>query len=267
MRIARPPTTAAARNAYCSYLLDLVRSYPSVADVVVWMEANQPTFWRRPNAPAYVALLARCWDSLHAARDDVNVIASTGPHQRITGAVGPSTWYRRLGVAYRKSKRKQRLFDTLGHNIYPDSPLEAPSTLHEGPSIDEGDWPKLMAALKTAFGGTAQPLPGKGGVSIWYLEDGYQSIVVDEKEEAYEGTENERHPLTVAQQGRQLAAAVRLAYCQPYVGAFFNFELRDETALSGWQSGVVRADWSAKPSFYSLRSAIIDTIQQRVSCG
>jgi hypothetical protein len=260
------PRTATARADYCSYVGEIVRDHPLIQDIVIWMEANQPTFFRPPDAPAYVALLARCWDTLHAIRPDVNVIASTGPHQRIMGAVGPATWYRRMGDAYRKSHRTRRLFDTLGHNIYPDSPLEAPSTLHKGPSIDQGDLPKLLAALKTAFARTAQPQPGKGGVRIWYLEDGYQSIVVDRKEEAYTGAENEARPLTVAQQGKQLAASVRLAYCQPYVGAFFNFLVVDDGDLVGWQSGVVYADGTPKASYFPFQTAIAEVNSESVVC-
>ena len=53
--------------------------------------------------------------------------------------------------------------------------------------------------------------------------------------------------MSEAVQAEQLTAAVELAYCQPAVGGFFNFELRDDSALSGWQSGLLRPDWSAKP--------------------
>jgi hypothetical protein len=123
-----------------------------------------------------------------------------------------------------------------------------------------------MAALKAAFARTAQPLPGRGGVTIWYLEDGYQSVVVDQKEDAYTGTETERVPLTVAQQGRQLAAAVRLAYCQPAVGAFFNFLVVDDGDLTGWQSGVVYADGTPKASYVPFQAAIADVNSRSVAC-
>ena len=49
-------------------------------------------------------------------------------------------------------------------------------------------------------------------------------------------------------QATQLADAIRIAACQPAVGAFFNFHLADEAGLGGWQSGLAWADWTPKPS-------------------
>jgi hypothetical protein len=51
------------------------------------------------------------------------------------------------------------------------------------------------------------------------------------------------------------------------VGAFFNFELRDESALSGWQSGLVRPDWSAKPAFVAYFQAIAAARSGAITCA
>src|SRR5207253_1730212 len=110
-----PPSTAALRDQYCSYVSGALAAHARIHDVVIWTEPNQPTFWRKPNAPAYEALLARCYDVLHAALPKVNVIAASGPHQRIKGAVAPAEWYRRVGAALRASHRRAPLFDTVGH--------------------------------------------------------------------------------------------------------------------------------------------------------
>ena len=45
----------------------------------------------------------------------------------------------------------------------------------------------------------------------------------------------------------QLQDAIRVAYCQPAVGAYFNFHLYDERDLAGWQSGVFWPDGSPRP--------------------
>src|SRR5262249_19062514 len=164
-RGAQPPLTAAARTAYCTYVSSLLHDYPTIHDVVIWNEANQTTFWQSPNPAAYERLLATCWDVLHSAVPGVNVIATTGPHARIRGAIAPAAWYAGVGRTLRASGRKRPIFDTLGHNVYPDSPFERPTTKHKGTSIDQGDYGKLMAVLKQAFGRTAQPLPGTKGVS------------------------------------------------------------------------------------------------------
>jgi hypothetical protein len=261
-----PPRTRRQRAQYCAYLAGILRAAPGVKDVAIWTEANQPRFWRDPDAGAYVALLARCYDVLHHARPDVNVIASVGPHKRIRGAIGPVRWYAQLGAAYRASGRRRPIFDTVGHNAYPDSPFEPPWTVHRGgPSIDEGDYARLIRVLSRAFGGTAQPLPGRRGVTIWYLEDGYQSSV-GERRSAYHGKENVAELLDPGFQGWQLQASVRLAYCQPGVGAFFNFQLRDDPSLVGWQSGVLYADGTQKPAYDLLQDALTDVAAGAVAC-
>ena len=261
-----PPRTPRQRTQYCAYLTRLLRAAPGVKDVVIWTEANQPRFWRKPDAAAYVALLARCYDVLHRVRPDANVIASAGPHKRIRGAIGPARWYRQLGAAYRASGRQRPIFDTVGHNAYPDSPFEPPWTVHRsGPSIDDGDYGRLVRVLSRAFGGTAQPLPGRRGVTIWYLEDGYQSSV-DERRSAYRGRENVAELLDPGFQGWQLQASVRLAYCQPAVGAFFNFQLRDDPSLVGWQSGLLYADGTPKPAYDLFRDAVADVAAGTVAC-
>jgi hypothetical protein len=72
---------------------------------------------------------------------------------------------------------------------------------------------------------------------------------------------------SVRDQAAQLRDAIELAYCQPAVGAFFNFQLADEHRLSGWQSGVLWADWTRKPSFTTFKTAINDVLTQQIDCS
>jgi hypothetical protein len=205
-------------------------------------------------------LLATCWDTLHAAQPAANVIATSAPH------ANPGRWYEALGKAYKASRRTLPVFDTVGHNAYPDTSAESPSSRHgkHSHSIDEGDLDRLLTALRKGFGGTAQSLPGTGGVTVWYLEDGFQTIP---GRAVYNGTETEKHPVSEDEQGAQLAAAVQLAYCQPMVGAFFNFELRDDASLGGWQSGLLRPDWSPKPAFDAYRLAVQAAASRSITCS
>jgi hypothetical protein len=259
-----PPATADERSAYCSYVLDAVERAPGVHDVVIWNEANSSAFWGpRPDAAAYEALLAQCWDTLHAALPGVNVISSTAPHQK------PGAFVAALGAAYRASGRTQPLFDTFGHDAYPDHDGESPATVHgaKSHSLDEGDYVRLLAALERAFGGTGQPVPGEGSVRVWYLEDGFQSAVPAGEASFYSGTEGDRHVLSADVQATQLSDAIELAYCQPAVGAFFNFELADDHQLGGWQSGVLWASWTPKPSFAAVQAAIEAVGAGRVDCS
>jgi len=256
---ATPPLDDGGRASFCGYAANVVRSYPWIHDVAIWTEPNSSTFWKPHHgaAAAYEALLAACWDALHAADPGVNVIATSAPH------ADPGRWYRDLGAAYRASARSLPIFDTVGHNAYPETSAEPPAARHKHGSIDEGDLDRLLAALRKGFAKTGQPLPGQGDVTVWYLEDGFQTLP---GLAGYDGTETDRHAIPEDEQGVQLAAAVRLAYCQPAVGAFFNFELRDDAALDGWQSGLVRPDWSAKPAFAAYAAAVAAVRSGTIAC-
>jgi hypothetical protein len=269
--------TARDRGRYCGFAAHVLARIPGLNDVVIWNEANNPFFWPRSvGAAGYEQLLARCWDALHALRRPINVIDSTAPHQDPAGFLGA------LGAAYRASGRPRPILDTYGHNVYPENAFEAPAALHEGVSIDEGDYNRLMSVLAAAFGGTAQPLPGEGATTIWYLEDGFQTTIRPDKRWLYRGHEtmgalppalspaesSSGSPTPqLADQATQLREALELAYCQPAVGAFFNFELIDDHNLSGWQSGLLWADGSRKPSYLAFQSAISDIRAGTVNCS
>lgn len=259
------PQDNTARAAYCSDVAGVLTTFPQVRDVVIWNEPNNQTFWQPQDgaAGAYEALLAQCWDVLHAVSPDVNVIAASAPR----GTTRPGPWYQALGAAYRASGRTRPIFDTVGHNAYPDTSTELPTAQHSSSdSIGEGDYATLMQVLNDAFRGTGQPTPGHLGVTIWYLEDGFQTSIDPSKASLYSGQENVPvvDPRT---QATQLTTALELAYCQPAVGGFFNFELVDETDLAGWQSGVLWADGTPKPSFAALASAIAAVRSGHVDCS
>ena len=292
-RADEAPLDDTARSAYCSYVSDLLRVFGTVRDVVIWNEPNNPAFWQpqfgtddRSVAPAaYEALLAECWTVLHTAHPDVNVIAASAPRGNdAPGAANashsPGIWYRLIGAAYRASGRAEPLFDTVGHNPYPNFSSERPRTEHRSlKAIGQGDHARLTDALEDAFEGTGQPVPGEDEVTIWYLEQGFQTAVEPEKSPSYTGTETDRFALpswsaragsrsgNAPDQATQLADAIRLAYCQPNVGAYFNFLLVDEPDLRGWQSGVFWTDWTPKPSYPAFREAVHDVNDEAIDCA
>src|SRR5437868_12950764 len=271
---ADTPRTDEARDQFCSFAGDLVTRNVTVTDVVIWNDPNnfascvpQSNADGSSSAPAdYEALLAACWTKLHGLRPTVNVIADDASQNG--GAPGTAhdtvAWYRKLGDAYRASGRHEPLFDTVAHVPHPLTSAERPWVKHpRATSVAEGDYAKLVGALTAAFGGTAQPLPGLSSVSIWYLGGGFQTTIDPDKGRLYSGRETDANPVpawsdTAAKdtrkgaapdQATQLADAIRVAYCQPTVGAFFNFHLADESNLVGWQSGVLWSDWTPKPSY------------------
>jgi hypothetical protein len=268
------PVTDSGRHDYCAFLRRVVRQIPLIHDVQLWNEANSPVFWpESAGADAYEALLAECWDVLHSAPTLVNVISSTAPRHEAAAFV------LQLGQAYRASGRTRPLVDTFGHNPYPQDSTEPPAATHtDSTYLGEGDYQTLMTTLATAFAGTAQPTPGVRGVTIWYLETGFQTVPSPDKRRFYRGRENDPRPLPSgaprAQSGEppvdqatQLRDAVRLAYCQPAVSGFFNFELLDEDKLTGWQSGLLWRDGTRKPSYDVFKAAIDEVRRRAVDCS
>jgi len=228
------PRTPASQRRFCGYARRALATVPDARAVVVWNEANSPTFWSG-TAGEYEGLLARCYDVLH--RRGVTVLDSTASGH------APEAFLRAVAAAYRRSGRSRPLVDAFGHNPYPRTPAEAPSARHATGFVGEGDYARLQQAL--------HPF---GTPDVWYLEDGYQSSVPSPLNSHYDGRENVA-TLTPAGQARLLRSAIALAACQPHVRAFFNFQLVDETRLAGWQSGLVWRGVHRKPAAAAFAAA------------
>ena len=267
------------------YVRNVLTRWASIRDVVLWNEPNKRLFWNpQTNAPAlYEALLARCWDVLHKVvleREPDRAGPVLDRKRRLGGRPRPARSSVASGMRIASSGRTKRLIDTVGFHPYAAAADERPWRKHiQSKTIGEGDY-KLAYNLWLAFNGTAQPAPG----TIWYLEAGFQTALDPGKEAWYTGTENvatlpdwaggepESPPPTetspAPDQGAQVLDAIRLAYCQPNVAAFFNFLLMDEPRLSGWQSGAHWADLTAKDSLPAFQSAIAAVNAQSVdSCA
>lgn len=279
-RAREAPQTEAERAQFCAFVRDALARYPTINDVTIWNEVNSNDFWQpqfadgKSVAPtAYVALVARCYDALHQLRPRVNVMTDTSPRGNdnalaMTNAGhAPGTFVERMGEAYRASGRTRPLFDNVGHHPYGDFSLETPFARHpHTSSIAQNDVDKLIAAYAKAFGGTDQPTIGTNGVRIWYLEDGFETTIVGTKRGVYNGVERARTVGAEALHREQLVDAVRLAYCQQHVASFFNFLLTDERNLAGWQSGLLWADGTRKPSYYGFRAVVGEVKARAVDC-
>jgi hypothetical protein len=230
------PTTPAARDRFCTYAQRALARVPHAEAVVVWNEANSATFWGG-TPEDYAALLARCYDELH--RTGLTVLDSTA------SAHSPEAFLQRVAAAYKASGRTRPLVDAFGHNPYPSTPAEAPDAVHPPGFVGMGDYARLATLLRTGFG---RPY------DVWYLEDGYQTSVPEHLAHHYEGSENVE-TLGPELQAQRLSEAIALASCQPGVRAFFNFELVDETRLTGWQSGLVWRGVHRKPAAVAFAEA------------
>jgi chitodextrinase len=290
---ASAPKDATARAQYCGYVRGVLSRYSAIRDVIIWNEPNKSLFWQPQLATdgssaapaAYEALLAHCYDVLHAAFSDVNVIglalSPTGNDN--AGSHSPGAFLRKVGEAYRASGRTRPLLDTVAHHVYGVTAAERPWRKHiASKALSHGDWNKLMYNLWLAFEGTAQPLPGAAGVGIWYMEGGSQTAIDPGKEAAYTGSENvavipdyaggepESPPPSetsnAPDQYTQIRDSIRLAACQAHVRAYFNFLLIDEARLAGWQSGAYWADHTPKDSLPAFRQAIAEATAATVDC-
>ena len=292
------PLDQRARDEYCTYLGRLITRYPQINDLVIWNEPNLRFFWKpqfdlegRSEAPArYVELLSTCWDMLHTLRPSVNIVApaastwgNDNPNAFSNVSHSPTSFIKAMGAAYRASGRTRPIFDTFGHHPYPTRSNERPWVAHADEAIVSiGDLDRLVARLRDAFGGTGQPTPD-GGVPIWYLETGYQTQIDGAKQGLYTGVENwpgsvpdlvpdapEVKPpdeSPAPDQATQLKDSLRMMYCQPYVAAVFNFLIRDEIDLTGWQSGLLWTDGSRKDSYNAFRSVVNEVHDRRVDCN
>ncbi len=302
-RAVDAPRTPAARTRYCGFVRSILDEFPAVRDVVVWNEPNKTFFWRpqfdaggRSLAPReYAALLGRCWDVLHAAHDDVTVLGPStaprgndNPDARSNVSHSPVRFLQELGRVHRASGRTDPLFDAVAHHVHGFAPGERPWRPRRGTGITQGDYGRLVSTLQDAFAGTTQPVPGRcveeRCAGIWYLEAGFQTTPDAAKSGAYTGSgvadrgipdatgPVELDPLPPADssapdQASQLVAAVRLAYCQPYVDAIFNFLLWDEARLEGWQSGLYWIDRTPKGSVAAFRAAVAEGRSGRTPCA
>jgi hypothetical protein len=279
------PRNLSGRAAYCGFVSSLLDRFPQIAAVNIWNEANLAYFWKpqftskgSSAAPAaYEALMARCYDTIKSRHPSVRVITSISPrgndrpHAPSNVSHSPKNFIGKMGQAYRRSHRRARIFDAWGQNVYGSNSTERPWTRHRR-DIGEGDYPRLLSYLRRAFGGTRQPVPGQKDVRIWYLEDGFQTSAAA-KSILYFGTETDHSVVSSLgttsrlDQASQLTDAVRLAYCQPAVGGFFNFLLADESNLHGWQSGVLFSDWTPKPSYQAFKSVIAEANAGHINCA
>ena len=129
--------------------------------------------------------MARCYDAIKSWHPSVRVITSISPrgndNPRARSNISHSArnFITKMGQAYRRSHRRARIFDAWGQNVYGSSSTERPWARHRR-DIGQGDYPRLLSYLRSAFGGTRQPIPGQKDVRIWYLEDGFQTGVGDE---------------------------------------------------------------------------------------
>ena len=297
------PQDDASRHQFCAAAAQLALTQPQITAFIIGNEPNTSRYWQpqfnadgSPASPqSYFQTVALCYDMLHAVRPGIDVVGPAtsdrgGDNPRAVSniSLSPGAFIAGLGRAYRASGRTTPIFDTIDHHPYPLTAAERPWKRHPDKRvIGEGDLGRLVAAYRTAFAGTGQPAPGRcvhgGCIGIWYTEDGFQTRPDPALANSYGGVETDKlalpadsaaetGPLPAAasrapSQTQQLDDAISLAYCQPYVQAFFNFQLDDEQSLPGWQAGLVYVNGVRKPSYDLFRTLSYDVAAGKVDCS
>ena len=279
LKPTQAPTNPAAADSFCDYALEVVQRYPYVRKVIIGNEPNQPRFWQpiwngsRPAAPAAMeVVLASCYDKLKAFDSTLDVIGvglsprgNDDPNAVSNSSISPVRFIKALGDAYRASGRQTPLFDEWSWHCYPNVNTDEVETGYAWPNTGCVNAARVKLALWDAFHGTAQPtLPGYpidtngatlyGSTSRMFIDEtGWQADT-----SGLSGYLNDENVPTIseAKQAEGYEKLVHLANCEPTLTAFHIFHEIDESDRVGFQSGVLRADSSERPSALSLPNSV-----------
>jgi hypothetical protein len=266
-----------AARQYAEYVALLARTYPTVKDFIIGNEPNQPRFWqpqfnsagRNVSAGSYYTLLAASYDALKAVDPAIRVIGlglsprgNDQPNAPNNVSTSPVRFLNALGRAYRQSRRTRPIMDELAFHPYPDQDRDSLMKGYRWPNAGVPNLDRIKQAFWDAFRGTAQPTFGEGrarsSMTFRLDELGWQVDVVSAASTPYFGAENVR-PTDERAQAAIYAEAIRYLVCDASVRSILFFLLRDEPDLDRWQSGLVRADGSRRPSFDTIKSTMAAT--------
>jgi hypothetical protein len=262
-------------NRFVSFVAHLARTYPSVRSFIVGNEPNKPLGWMPQFAPcgrpvgcsSYAGILAAAYDALKAVDPGITVIGlalgargNDNPGARSNASISPVRCIRDIGRAYRASRRTKPLMDEISLHPYPNHMADALETGYRWPNAGVANLARVKQAVWDAFNGTRQPTFAEPGAPLRTLkfrlnEVGWQTTIPPSSAPAYHGREN----IPVTDDGHQAAVYGNLIpylACDASVRSVLFFNMVDEPDLDRWQSGLLRADWTKRPSYNIVRSAI-----------
>ena len=252
------PASAHDPTTFCSWaaLVAQTVSQWGIHDFIVWNEPNTQLYWNPQDsgAPAaYEALLAACYDAIHAADPLANVIGfglsprSNGPTQ-----TAPLPFIRGVGAAYKASGRTTPIMDEMSVHPYPNpnSPTDSPDVGYQNPDFfGIPNLDRVKQAIYDAFSGTGQPTTADGLEFVidelgWQTDTStYPQYIHDENVKTVSEATQARYLQTVAE---------KYFACDPTVATVNLFLLVDESTRDGrdangtyvgggWQSGLLTA--------------------------
>jgi hypothetical protein len=279
---ARNPTLPpAAAGQFVAFVELLARTFPTVKDYVIGNEPNQPRFWlpqfdpsgKALSAAAYLPVLAGAYDALKAVDPTINVIGvglsprgNDQPFAKSNVSRSPVRYLHDLGVAYRKSKRKTPLMDELAFHPYPSRNNDAPDAGYIWPNAGLANLDRVKQAVWDAFNGTAQTTFAETGntfakpLKLDLDEVGWQVTIPPALAPLYHGSESPGLvPIDEQTQADYYRDVITGVECDPTVRMLSFFHLSDELDLDRWQSGLIRADGTHRPSYDSVKQTLATT--------
>jgi len=213
---------------------------PAVRKWIAWNEPNSPVFLRpqwtrvgKKNIPMaaknYAKICTAVWQGVHATHlKETVACGATDPHgnnkaRSSRPSIAPLTFLAAL------KRYGLRHFDVYAHHPYYSNPKETPTTPPKAKTaVTLGNIDVLIKLLTRLY----------GRKQLWITEYGYQTKPPD------------RHfGVSWARQAQYLTKAYAVARRNPRITMMLWFLLRDESRLSGWQSGLLTVNGKRKPAF------------------
>jgi Cellulase (glycosyl hydrolase family 5) len=211
--------------------------YPFVRFYGIWNESNlgqflSPQFNAKGkivSPAAYAKLAAAGYKGIKAGNKKALVAigetSAAGRDKKVAGAsdaVRPGTFAEMVAKANKKLK-----FDAWAQHPYPVPVSQKPTQKVKWPNVALTSLPQFEKSLDQWF--------GRKNIPIWISEYGSETKPGEPK------------GVTESQQAAYIPQALAIAKKDPRVEMFVWFVLKDSPG-SPWQSGIYRADGSAKPS-------------------
>jgi hypothetical protein len=278
----------AAAGQFAAWAASVARRYPGVRDFIVGNEPNVNSFWQPQYAPTrkaiscatYTGLLAATYDALKGVNPGIGVIGvglsprgNDNPTARSNPSTSPVRCIRDMGVAYKASKRTRPLMDELSFHPFPNLATDPLGRGYQWPNAGLANLDRIKQAVWDAFFGTGQPvfpessfgrfgslasIAAADSLRFRLNEVGWQVEIVPSARGAYFGRENVA-TTDETTQAEIYAQAIPFIACDPSVRSLLFFHLIDDPNLDRWQSGLIRADGTKRPSFDSVKAAIART--------
>jgi hypothetical protein len=257
-------------TAFCNWAAIVANTVKQwgIHDYVVLNEPNTALYWAPQKdasgndiaAAPVEALLAQCYDALHAADANANVIGLGLSPRASTekSSNDPLSFLRDVGAAYRASGRTKPIMDQLALHPYPRPDVKgSPPDAGWGDTGDAANrfsisqLDRVKQAVYDAFNGTGQPTT-LNGLTFRLDEVGWQTDTSSYPQ--YFNTETWPQIITEQQQADYLTETVTKYFaCDPTVTDVELFLLVDEATRDGksrdgssvigggWQSGLLTA--------------------------